>query len=155
MTDPKPFVVLCDTREQTPAPLPPGCVYQRATMGEGDYTTPWLIDRARIERKNPEDFVASVSSGHDRFFREAERLKAYPHRWIIVEADLSYFWPEGPEFDVLGRRRRTRSHVHPNAVIGNICSLAARYGLPTLFARDPITAGRMIVGILRRLEEIT
>jgi hypothetical protein len=97
---------------------------------------------ARDERKNPEDFASSLTAGRERFDREVQRLRAYSFRAIIVEADLDYF--------ISGR---CRSRIHVNSILGSICSMHARYGVPTIFAHDPATAGRMIAGILRRLEE--
>jgi ERCC4-type nuclease len=135
-------VILCDTREQRPPPLPDGFVYVRATLAEGDFTTPTLLDVARIERKNPQDFASSMTRDHTRVFREAERLRPYAFKCIVVETDLSHFI-----------MRRHRGAAHPNAIVGSICSLFARYGCPVLFAHDALTAGHMIAGILRRLED--
>jgi DNA excision repair protein ERCC-4 len=136
------LTVLVDSREQTPPPFPEGVATERATMGEGDYSTRRLLNLARIERKNPEDFASSLTAGRERFDREVQRLRAYSFRAIIVEADLDYF--------ISGR---CRSRIHVNSILGSICSMHARYGVPTIFAHDPATAGRMIAGILRRLEE--
>lgn len=137
-----PLHLLVDTREQTPPPFPDGVTIERATLAEGDYTTPLLLDVARIERKSREDLSACVTRERDRFVRELERLRAYPFRCIIVEADLGD-WYDG----------RSRSAVHPNAIAGSVCSFFARYGVATVFAHDAHTCGRMIAGLLRRLEE--
>jgi len=48
---------------------------------------------------------------------------------------------------------RCVSRVHPAAVVGSCCSFLARYRCPVIFASDARTCGKMIVGILRRLEE--
>lgn len=135
-------VILCDSREQRPPALPSGYTYERVTLAEGDYTTRALLDVARIERKSKEDLVSSLTHSRERFFREIERLKMYPFRCVLVEGDASDF--------VHGRYR---SATHPNAVMASVCSLLARHGCPVIFAGDAVTAGRMLAGLLRRLEE--
>ena len=132
-------IILCDTREQCAPPLPVGFVYERARLSEADYTTPALVDVARIERKAPLDLIGSLTSGRERFEREADRLRAFPFRCIVVEASAA-------AVSRLGR-------IHPNALIGSLASLHARWGLPTIFLESPEAAGRYICGVLRRLEE--
>lgn len=132
-------IILIDTREQCPPPLPTGFVYERATIREGDYTTPKLVDVARIERKSPLDLVGTLTHGRERFEREADRLRAFAFRCVVVEASAR-------DVSKLGR-------IHPNALIGSLCSLHARWGLPILFLESPDAVGKYIAGVLRRLEE--
>lgn len=142
MTAPPTLTVLVDTREQRPFPFPAGVIIQRETLGEGDYTTPKLIDVARIERKSAADLGSTLTHGRERFDREVERLKRFAHRLIVVEGELGDF--------INGR---VRTGMHPNALIGSIASLYARHGLATIFAYNAAIAGRLVAGILRRLEE--
>jgi ERCC4-type nuclease len=136
---PPSFIVLCDTREQAPPPFPDGVVLERATLGEGDYTTPALRSIAVIERKSVGDFASTITHGRDRFEREIERLRAYRWRAIVVEGELGEVY--------------RASAVHPHSVIGSIASFLARSDLPTLFAANRASAGRLIAGALRRWEE--
>jgi DNA excision repair protein ERCC-4 len=133
-----PRVILRDTREQREPPLPDGCVYQTHMLREGDYSTPLLVDVARIERKSVGDFVSTLSWGRERFDRELERL--HPYRWkcIVVEGDIG---------SVL------RLGMHRNAIIGSIASMLARHDVATLFALDPAGVGRLMAGLFRRWEE--
>ena len=133
------FVILCDTREQTPPPLPKGCVYERASLDAADYTTTTLLNLARIERKAPLDLIGTLTHGRERFEREADRLRGFAFRTIVVEASAA-------EVSKLGR-------IHPHALIGSLASLHARWGLPTIFVESPEACGRYIAGVLRRLEE--
>jgi ERCC4-type nuclease len=138
-TKPAPFVILADTREQVIPPFPDGVVIERRTLGEADYTTPELIDLARIERKSVTDFPSTLSWGRERFDREVQRLQAYRWKCIVVEADLSQVY------------RATA--MHPHAVLGSIASLFARWEIPTLFAGNEAGCGRLIAGLLRRWAE--
>lgn len=134
-----PFIVLADTREQMVPPFPEGVVIERRMMKEGDYSTPALVDVARIERKSASDFASTITWGRERFDREVERLRAIRFKAVVVEADVH---------DVY---RASAVHVH--SVIGTIASLYARYDLPVLFIGNPAGAGRLIAGLLRRWEE--
>jgi ERCC4-type nuclease len=136
---PTPFVIICDTREQTPPPFPDGVVLERRTLHEADYTTPALADVARVERKSVSDFASTITHGRDRFDREIERLRPYRWKAIVVEGDLSEVY--------------RASLVHPHSVLGSIASFFARHDCPTLFAANPAGAGRLIAGLLRRWEE--
>lgn len=136
------LAIVVDTREQAIPPFPPEVTVQRGTLDTGDYTTELLHDIARIERKSLGDLVGSLTHDRERFMREVERLRSFPFRLVIVEGDLG---------DVI--EGRYRSKASPNSIVGSVCSLLARSALPVLFAHDAPTCGRMIAGILRRLEE--
>ncbi|MDP9002666.1 MAG: hypothetical protein M3O46_21460 [Myxococcota bacterium] len=134
-----PFIILCDTREQKPPPFPEGVVLERRKLDEADYTTPALIKVARIERKGASDFASTLTWGRERFDREVARLRPYRHKCVIVEADLSEIYRE--------------YSVHPHAILGSIASFYARANMATFFAVNAAGCGRLIAGILRRLEE--
>lgn len=138
-TAPKMSTLLVEHRERSIV-LPAGVDVERVYLDCGDVTTKALRDYARIERKAENDLHISLVDG--RLFDQAKRLAAFPFRLIVVEADLGDY--------LTGR---IESGVHPNAIAGAVCSLLARYSVPVLFAHDGATAGKMIIGILRRLEE--
>ena len=133
------LVVVCDTREQRIPPFPDGVTLVRATLKEGDYSTPKLVDTARIERKSVADLIGSLTHGRVRLECEADRLRAFAFRCIVVEGSAA-------EASQVGR-------MHPNALLGSLASLHARWGLPTIFLESPEAVGRYIAGVLRRLEE--
>ena len=132
-----PLTILVDTREQVPPKFSSAVVLQRATLAEGDYTTPRLLGRAAIERKSAGDFLASITHGRERFERELERLRSYAFRAIVVESSL----------DVLMRHGR----VHPNSVLGTVAAFVAD-GSPVVFAEDAMRCGVIIEKILHRLD---
>jgi DNA excision repair protein ERCC-4 len=136
---PAPFVILCDTREQQPPPIPEGCVFERHMLKEGDYSTPALKDIARIERKGVGDFASTITWGRERFDREVTRLQGCRWKVVIVEGSIDEVYRV--------------SNVHPHAVLGTIASLLARYDVPVLFAGNPHGCGRLMAGLLRRWEE--
>ena len=132
-------VIWWDTREQLKLITTAGVTLVRVTLKEGDYTTQKLFDTARIERKSPSDLVGSLTHGRQRFEREADRLLKYPFRCIVVEGSAA-------DVSRIGR-------IHPNALLGSLASLHARWGLPTIFLENREALGSYICGVLRRLEE--
>jgi ERCC4-type nuclease len=134
-----PLVVLTDTREQAIPPFPPGIIVERRMMKEADYTTAALFEVARIERKSVSDFASTITWGRERFDREVQRLQALRWKAVVVEGEPHEIYRV--------------SAVHPHSVIGTIASLLARWDCPTLFAVNPVGAGRLIAGLLRRWEE--
>lgn len=133
------LVVLVDTREQQPPPFPTGVRCERATLGEGDYTTALLKGSAVVERKSPGDFVQTITWDRARWDREIERLDDYDHKAVVVEAS----------FDDCCMVTRARWE----ALLGSVCSLFAHHDCPVMFAGSPRAAGRFIAGTLRRWEE--
>jgi ERCC4-type nuclease len=129
--------VIVDSREQNEPPWPKGITTERATLHEGDYTTPLLRGTHVIERKNPADLVASLTWERERFDRELDRLSAYDGVRIVVEASLEHCC--------------TLTATRWEAIVGSWASFAARnIGLD--FAESPVVAGRLIAGTLRRWE---
>jgi ERCC4-type nuclease len=135
----EPLVILADTREQVIPPFPPGVVVERRMMKEADYTTLALFDIARIERKSVCDLASTITWGRERFDREVQRLQALRWKAVVVEGEPHEIYRV--------------SAVHPHSVIGTIASLLARYDTPVLFAVNPVGAGRLMAGLLRRWEE--
>jgi DNA excision repair protein ERCC-4 len=136
---PPPFIILADSREQAIPPFPEGVMLERATLREGDYSTPRLKGVGVIERKSVSDFSSTITHGRDRFEREIERLKPYRWKAIAVEGELSEVY--------------RASLTHPHSTIGSIASFFARSSLPTFFLVNPHGVGRFIAGVLRRWEE--
>lgn len=86
---PKP-VILTDTREQNPLDLARFNNWiagqTTATLKTGDYTVQGMEDLLCLERKSLPDLVGTLMHGRERFFREMERMQAFPYRAILVEA---------------------------------------------------------------------
>jgi ERCC4-type nuclease len=139
MTAVPPLVILVDTRERAIPPFPAGVGLERATLSEGDYTSEALQGVAAIERKSVSDFASSITRDRQRFDDEIRRMLGYRWRCIVIEGELSEVY--------------RISAVHPHSVLGTIASFFARSDCPCLFAVNPVGAGRLIAGILRRWEE--
>ena len=134
--------ILVDSREKSIPPFPDGVTWERRMLEEGDYATEPLLALARIERKSSSDFAGTITRGRERFERELDRLRSFRHRLILVEGNMAEQLAFG-----------TVSQTNPDSILGSIASFYARWDCPVIFAHDQRGCGRLIAGILRRLEE--
>ena len=120
---PEHVVALVDSREQLPLKLEPLAV-EVTTLQTGDYSVAGLQDLVAVERKSLQDLVQCVGRERERFQRELDRLRAYPVRLLVVEAEWSQI-----------ERREYRGSVSPQSVIGSLLAWQSR-GLPTMLVGD-------------------
>lgn len=125
---PKP-VVLVDTREQ--APMDFGrfdnwfAGAKPATLETGDYSIQGMESLVTLERKSLNDLVSTLMHNRPRFFRQLERMQAYPYRAILVEASYT---------DVKSPYSFTSdTAAHPNGVSGSLDALEVRFGIPVIY----------------------
>tara|TARA_Y100000590_G_scaffold90261_1_gene101733 strand:- start:6835 stop:7242 length:408 start_codon:yes stop_codon:yes gene_type:complete len=67
-------------------------------LDTGDYSIEGLEDRLCIERKaSVVELAGNVGHDRQRFLNEIERMKEFPHKYIILEFSLSdlMMFPEG------------------------------------------------------------
>ena len=139
MADLKPeqVTVLCAQNEQATWDFTGyGCQVEGANLGVGgaDYTLAGFEKELRVERKEVNDFLGSITKGRDRFERQLKFMRQFPYRAVIVE------WPSFPGLlDALGRdgkKRDDRIHskkIHWNGVRGSTIHLSRRW-CPIIFA---------------------
>ena len=93
----QPFTIIKDTREQEGYTFEPSSSRYHKCNGmverkldTGDYSLEGLEDKVCIERKASVVELAN-NIGHDmvRFTNEIERMKSFPHRFMIFEFSLS------------------------------------------------------------------
>ena len=97
----------------------------------GDYC---IDGRVVIERKTYADFAMSLTDG--RLFPQAAALARCPHRPVVLL--------EGP-------KPAKMPDVHPHALTGAMVSLAVRWRLPVLHARDPEDSLRVLRFVAHQL----
>ncbi|NQT21639.1 MAG: ERCC4 domain-containing protein [Planctomycetes bacterium] len=131
--------ILVDTREQLPWSFKDlSAETEREALPAGDYAiagVPFVI-----ERKTPEDFLASITHGRQRLERELERIQAQGGGAVVVEGSLDAVLYGAPN------RRLSRPgelRVNPNSVLGSIASFQMRYHVPTYFASSRQSAQRL------------
>ena len=126
---PKP-VVLVDTREQRPFPLSrnhPNWIGEerRVTLKTGDYSIEGMEDLLTLERKSLADIVACTVVSRQRFIANCARLAKFRWKAIIIEATYEDLKRSCQEYGV-------ESDVHPNAVVGTLDAIEAKFGIPII-----------------------
>lgn len=114
-----------------------GCQCEVDTLGIGgaDYSLKGFDDILRVERKEVNDFIASLTSGRDRFERQLKYMRQFPWRVVIVE------WPSFPglieELEKWPSQRDSgiRSRADANSIRGSTLHLSRRW-CPIVFAGD-------------------
>jgi ERCC4-type nuclease len=129
--EPKDITVVIDTREQTPVDLMP-LEAIRGTLRTGDYSVQGLTDVISVERKSLADLYGCIGRDRQRFQAEMQRLLAYPHRALVIEATKAEV--------ALGYEK---SKVSPNAAVGSLIGWAAM-GIPIEYAGSHEGAGEFI-----------
>ena len=150
-----PIRVMVDTREQRPwtfdgdvlaqlraerSAAAVEVVCERGTLDTGDYALVEAPEICRIERKSLGDFVGSVTHDHERFMREMARMRAYPIRAVVVEADLA---------QVVSATRQAR----PHSVVASALKCLTDFGVAVQWANCRAWAEWQAAWILRRAWE--
>ena len=156
------MVIVIDSREQTPffKKPPKGLLITRDTLAQGDYSIRGYEHGVCVERKNPDDFLSSITSDSTRFKKRLSEMDSYQLAIIVVEKPLR---------DILNmcdptatRRKRkvagrvklsattNKRRIHPNVVTGTVWSIYGKYGIPIYFAMDRQDAENFTLGVLRK-----
>lgn len=136
---PNEFVLICDTREQTPLfmPKPPkGLIIVRDTLPYGDYSIKGFENLIAIERKTVQDLWTSLTSDAKRFKAELEELAKYERRYILIEGVESEFLSWQPD-----------RKIHPNTIRMALASIEAKGGIPVHQAESREMAERWVLDL--------
>jgi len=143
--EPRPFVVIQDSREQCGFPFPPTIrvagrdvpVEVRVqALRSGDYSTPGLIGVASCERKSIGDLCSSLTHERARFDREIARLGLHRYAALIVEGNL--------------QDCARASAIRTSSILGSVASFYARARVATFFVGTPAFGADITLGLLRR-----
>jgi DNA excision repair protein ERCC-4 len=122
---------ICDKREQCPAVIDPWRVV-RATLDTGDYSISSLETVVCVERKSEGDFLSCCGTERERFQREIDRMRGFPHKVLVVETTLDRI-----------NAGNWRSQITPAQAMGSLIGWAAD-GIPFFLAGDHEAAGKFI-----------
>lgn len=132
------LTIIQDSRESLPYDLSP-MACEVAGLATGDYTVKGLEDYVCLERKSLPDLVASCTWGRDRFTEELRRMRNFPCKAVVIEADWGQL-----------ERGEYRSRANPQSVCHSIISWQARYGIPFHMAGSREGAERYALQFLYR-----
>ena len=121
--------MLVDSTEQLPYEFR-GLVRIAGTISEtlpaGDYAIAEAPGLFCVERLRVEDLYTTVSnSSHNRprFLQELERLRAFPHRFLVIEGTIQQ--------SIAGGRL---GQYHKNGLLDFLAAVTARYGIQIIHA---------------------
>lgn len=103
----------------------------------GDYTIKDPVNLITIERKGSIDEIYnnfSTTEQKERMYREAERLKSFKYRFIIVEQTLDSILNPDMYFVNKNKLNKFSPYMPPAVVINNFIKFMLEYGVFVIFA---------------------
>lgn len=99
-------------------------------LDTGDYV---LSSRIGVERKNVDDFLASLING--KLFKQISQLRdAYSRPVLILE----------------GENLLTKRNINHNAIFGSLASISVDFGIPVLMTKDEMETADLLNVIAKR-----
>lgn len=150
------FTVIRDTREQhgyefSAFDVCNGMVEQK--LETGDYTILGLEDKVCIERKGcVEELAINLGQKKYPFLREIERMKTFPHKFLILEfsvEDLIRF----PEETRIPIKNKMSLKITGKYMLKCLAEFSLYDNLHILFCGDRHSAFLMTTSILKRINE--
>lgn len=120
----KKIKILISNAEQLPYSFSEDIETERKYLETGDYLIEGHEKEFCIERKSLDDYVRSVTTDGDRFFKEIKRLQKYPIRYIIVEGNVT---------EILAKKYS--SEYSPDNILGLTYAIMLIYNVPVLFLK--------------------
>lgn len=137
-------VILVDNREQVPLRFSAAVDVEVVALPVGDYSVAGSTDTVALERKRLGELASCCGTDRERFIEQIERLRQFPVRALIIEADLD---------GVLSKAYR--SEIHPLSVLGTLIKFSSDWQVPVWFAGDARNAAHVVERILLRVHKQT
>ena len=95
---------------------------RRKALKTGDYAVEEMEGSLCLERKSLADIVACTVTDRERFLASCARLARFRWKAILIEATFEDIKGGFEPFDI-------PSDVHPNAVVGTLDAIEAKFGI--------------------------
>ena len=95
-------------------------------MKTGDDTVEEMERVLSLERKSLADLVACTVTYRERFLASCARLARFEWNAILIETTLEDIKGGFAQFGI-------PSDVHPNAVVGTLDAIEAKFGIPIIY----------------------
>jgi ERCC4-type nuclease len=156
----RPFTIIKDTREKqgytfqasrTKYHMCKGMVVRK--LDTGDYSLEGLEDKVCIERKaSVVELANNVGVSSRRFMAEIERMKEFPHKFLILEFSLTDLmdFPEGsdvPEKEIKNLR------ITNKYMLRFLMELQINHNVNVIFCDCKKNAKWTVLSILKRINE--
>lgn len=156
----RPFTIIKDTREKqgytfeasrTKYHVCKGMVVRK--LDTGDYSLEGLEDKICIERKaSVVELANNVGVSRRRFDAEIERMKEFPHRFLVLEFSLTDLmdFPEGsdvPDNEIKNLR------ITNKYMLRYLMELQINHNVNVIFCDSKKNAKWTVLSILKRINE--
>lgn len=139
-----PYIAI-DTREKIPFQFnkSKNCAGSvKVALKTGDYSILGLENHVIIERKKSVlELCGNLGKNRERFMAEMERMKEIPHKFLIIEENLSQIY----------NLKFTKFPVE--AILGSLAKLMLQYNLHIIFAGNKKNAQELTRKILLKAYE--
>lgn len=143
------MLILRDTREQNPWPFENVAV---ASLKTGDYTLQGHEDKICVERKGcVEELAGNLGRDFDRFKRELERMREFPHRFIVCEfpfLDVATY-PQSCS----SKKAREAARMSGKFLVKRLAELQLEYNVNIMFFDSRDEAMMYVESLMRRTSE--
>jgi|TARA_B100000085_G_scaffold285459_1_gene321541 ERCC4-type nuclease len=156
----RPFTIIKDTREKqgytfeasrTKYHVCKGMVVRK--LDTGDYSVEGLEDKVCIERKaSVVELANNVGVSRRRFDAEIERMKEFPHRFLILEFSLTNLmdFPEGSD---VPDKEIKKLRITNKYMLRYLMELQINHGVNVIFCDSKKNAKWTVLSILKRINE--
>jgi ERCC4-type nuclease len=151
MVDYSKFKVIIDTREQQPWEFE-RVVAEHKKLDTGDYSVEGLEDILCIERKKSVSEIANNIT-EKRFKDVIDRMKTFPHAFLILEFDLEDIlnYPIGSN---VPKHMWNKIKISPGFILKNLLELQILYNIKVLFCGCPSNASKIAITLMKKVYEI-
>jgi ERCC4-type nuclease len=156
----RPFTIIKDTREKqgytfaasrTKYHFCKGMVNRK--LDTGDYSIEGLEDKICIERKaSVVELANNVGVSRKRFEAEIERMKAFPHKFLVLEFSLTDLmdFPEGSD---VPDREIKNLRITNKYMLRFLMELQINHNVNVIFCDSKKNAKWTVLSILKRINE--
>lgn len=125
------YEILIDTREQRPLKFKRNVKLMKLDYGDYAFSSSEASCKAFVERKAVGDFIATISSGYERFLREIERsVKDDASLIIVIEQKLSSVLYFNHQRKKHGGRVYSKVKATPDFIFNRVRALSQKF--PTI-----------------------
>lgn len=133
-------MILVDSREQAPLRFSAAVDVEVVTLPVGDYSIRGSTDTIAIERKRLDELATCCGADRERFIEQIERLRSYPIRALVIEADLDGLLSKS-----------YRSEIHPLSVLGTLIKFSSDWQVPIWMCGDARNTAHVVERMLLRV----
>lgn len=147
------FYIIQDTREQNPFEFENCLGVDIESLKTGDYSIRGLESKLCIERKASVPEIANnLVKEWDRFERELERMREYPHSFIVCEFSVNDVFSY-PHYSNLSKDVKKVVKTNGKFLMKKLMEIELEYDTKILFCGNKVNATRLTYSLMKRCHE--